>query len=68
MCKRKLLLLSLLLPLFFTGCWDKKDPEDRAFILTLGVDDAASGCRFTFAPANTGEGETKTYTDRKSVV
>ncbi len=62
MRKRKLLLLSLLPPLFFTGCWDKKDPEDRAFILTLGVDDAASGCRFTFAPANTGEGETKTYT------
>ena len=21
---------------FLTGCWDKKDPEDRAFIITLG--------------------------------
>ena len=61
MCKRKFLLLFLL-PLFLTGCWDKKDPEDRAFILTLGVDDAPAGCRFTFAPANTGEGEARTYT------
>lgn len=62
MYKGKLLLLSLLPPLFLTGCWDKKDPEDRAFILTLGVDPSAEGCRFTFAPANTGEGEARTYT------
>ena len=62
MRKRKLFLVSLFPLLFFTGCWDKKDPEDRAFIMTLGVDDAVSGCRFTFAPANTGEGEAKTYT------
>ena len=61
MCKRKLLLLFLLPPFFLTGCWDKKDPEDRAFIMTLGVDDAANGCRFTFAPANTGGGEAQTY-------
>lgn len=60
MYKGKLLLLSLL-PLFLTGCWDKKDPEDRAFIMTLGVDDSDKGCRFTFAPANTGEGEAHTY-------
>ena len=60
MYKGKLLLLSLL-PLFLTGCWDKKDPEDRAFIMTLGVDDSDKGCRFTFAPANTGEGEARTY-------
>lgn len=62
MRKRNLLLLFLLPPLFLTGCWDKKDPEDRAFILTLGVDDAPAGCRFTFAPANTGDGEAQTYT------
>lgn len=61
MRKRNLLLLFLL-PLFLTGCWDKKDPENRAFILTLGVDDGPKGCRFTFAPANTGEGEARTYT------
>ena len=55
-------LLWLLLPsLLLTGCWDKKDPEDRAFIMTLGVDAAPAGCRFTFAPANTGEGEARTY-------
>ncbi len=29
MYKGKLLLLSLLPPLFLTGCWDKKDPEDK---------------------------------------
>ena len=61
MCKGKMLLLFLLPPLFLTGCWDKKDPEDRAFIMTLGVDDAAEGCKFTFAPANTGDGEAQTY-------
>ena len=61
MYKRKLLLLSLLPPLFLTGCWDKKDPEDRAFIMTLGVDASSEGCSFTFAPANTGEGEARTY-------
>lgn len=62
MYKRRIFLLFLLPPLFLTGCWDKKDPEDRAFIMTLGVDDGRSGCRLTFAPANTGEGEPKTYT------
>ena len=62
MHRRRLLLLFLLPPLFLTGCWDKKDPEDRAFVMTLGVDDSPTGCRFTFAPANTGEGEMKTYT------
>ena len=59
--RRKKLFLCLLLPLFLTGCWDKRDPEDRAFIMTLGVDDAADGCTFSFAPANTGEGEARTY-------
>ena len=59
MRKRKLLLLFLLPPLFLTGCWDKKDPEDRTFILALGIDKGEDGCRFTFAPADieTGEGE-----------
>jgi len=61
MPKRKLFLLCLLPPLFLTGCWDKKDPEDRAYIMTLGVDDAAAGCLFTFAPAKTGDGEAQTY-------
>ena len=62
MYRRRLFLLFLLIPLFLTGCWDKKDPEDRAFVMTLGVEDSPTGCRFTFAPANTGEGEMRTYT------
>lgn len=49
---KKWALLTFLLPLFLTGCWDKKDPEDRAFIITLGADATKEGCRFTFAPAN----------------
>ncbi len=60
MRKRKFLLLFCL-PLFLTGCWDKKDPEDRAFIMTLGVDAAPVGCSFTFAPANIGDGEGEIY-------
>ena len=62
MKKSKVLLLALLPPLFLTGCWDKKDPEDRAFIISLGVDSSPRGCTFTFAPANIGEVEGKTYT------
>lgn len=54
-------LLFLLPPLFLTGCWDKKDPEDRAFIITLGVDAGAEGYAFTFAPANIETGEAETY-------
>lgn len=62
MCKKKLLLLALLPPIFLTGCWDKKDPEDRAFIITLGADSTDKGCSFTFAPANIETGEAETYT------
>ena len=62
MRKYRILLLALLPPLFLTGCWDKKDPEDRVFIISMGVDNAAEGCRFTFAPANIETGEAETYT------
>lgn len=55
-------LLFLLPPLFFTGCWDAKDPENRSFISILGVDDAAEGCTFTFAPANIENGEAEIVT------
>ncbi|MBO5329182.1 MAG: hypothetical protein J6A71_01505, partial [Anaerotignum sp.] len=68
MRKWKLLLLFLLPPFFLTGCWDKKDPEDRAFIMTLGVDDAAEGCSFTFAPANTGGGEDQIYSAKSETL
>ena len=47
---KKFVLLALAVPFFLTGCWDKKDPEDRAFIITLGVDAAENGCHFTFMP------------------
>ncbi|MBQ2879865.1 MAG: hypothetical protein IJE27_04140, partial [Anaerotignum sp.] len=60
MRKRKYLLL-LLLPFFLTGCWDQKDPEDRTFILALGVDRGEEGCQFTFAPADIETGEAETY-------
>ena len=40
---KKFVLLALAVPFFLTGCWDKKDPEDRAFIITLGVDAAENG-------------------------
>lgn len=62
MSKRKLLVLFLLPPLLLTGCWDKKDPEDRVFIISLGVDDTPAGYRFTFAPADIESGEAEAYT------
>lgn len=62
MCKRKWIVLLLLPPLFLTGCWDKKDPEDRTFILALGVDKGEAGVRFTFAPADIETGEAEVFT------
>lgn len=62
MRNKKLFLLTLLPMLLLTGCWDKKDPEDRAFIITLGADSSGTGCSFTFAPANIETGEAETYT------
>lgn len=59
---RKRLVLLALLPLFLTGCWDRKDPEDRAFIITLGVDKSGDACKFSFAPANIETGEAEVYT------
>ncbi len=50
--RRRGLLLGLLLPFFLTGCWDQKDPEDREYIITLGIDRAETGSRFSFAQAN----------------
>ena len=58
---RKWFILFLLPPLFLTGCWDKKDPEDRTFIISLGVDDTSEGYRFTFAPADIEKGEAEAY-------
>lgn len=58
---KKFVLLALAVPFFLTGCWDKKDPEDRAFIITLGADAAENGCHFTFAPANIETGEAEIY-------
>lgn len=31
-------LLITLMPLIITGCWDKRELEDQAFILTIGID------------------------------
>ena len=53
--------ICLLSAFLLTGCWDRKDPEDRAFVITVGADAAEDGYRFTFAPAGTGEGEAEPY-------
>lgn len=53
--------ICLLSAFLLTGCWDRKDPEDRAFVITAGADAAEAGYRFTFAPAGTGEGEAEAY-------
>lgn len=51
----KIALLFFFSAFLLTGCWDRKDPEDRAFLITIGADAAETGYRFTFAPAG-GEG------------
>ena len=60
MRKKKWILLALI-PLFLTGCWDKKDPEDRVFIISLGVGDGEEGYVFSFAPADIETGEAEVY-------
>lgn len=56
-------LLLIGLPLFFaTGCWDRRDPEDREYVITMGIDKAEKGYSFTFAPAKTREKEPKLIT------
>lgn len=59
--RKKIALLLLLLPFCLAGCWDGKDPEDRSYIITLGVDRTEDGMLFTFAPAKTTDAETKVY-------
>lgn len=61
MKKRKVVALVLAASFLLTGCWDRKDPEDRAFIITIGADAADAGYRFTFAPAGTDGEETEPY-------
>lgn len=58
MNKFKLYKLFLLLPMFLlTGCWDSKDPENKAYIITMAIDlndDYENGIyNFSFAPAKT---------------
>ncbi|WMI81247.1 Ger(x)C family spore germination protein [Anaerotignum sp. MB30-C6] len=49
-----------ILPLFIaTGCWDKRDPEDREYMITMGVDKKDDGYTVAFAPAKTEEKEPK---------
>lgn len=46
------------LPLFVTtGCWDKRDPEDREYMITMGIDKKEEGYIVSFAPAKTEEKE-----------
>ncbi len=55
MNKWKWIFLTVL-PLFITtGCWDKRDPEDREYMITMGVDKGEKGYTITFAPAKTEE-------------
>lgn len=51
--------LIALLPLLLTGCWDGRDPEDRAYVITMGIDKGEDGLLVTFAPAKTTEGNSQ---------
>lgn len=61
MKKRMIAAVVLASSFLLTGCWDRKDPEDRAFIITIGVDAADFGYRFTFAPTGTDGDEAEAY-------
>lgn len=61
MRKWKIAALFVASSFLLAGCWDRKDPEDRAFMITIGADAADAGYRFTFAPAGTGDGEAEPY-------
>lgn len=57
MAKIRLCFLILCL-CFLSGCWDSRDPEDRAYVITLGIEKGEQGLLFTFAPGSSaGEGE-----------
>lgn len=58
MRKLKFALIALL-PLVLAGCWDGKDPEDRAYVITMGIDRQEDGLLVTFAPAKTREGNAR---------
>lgn len=46
--------LAIVLPIFLTGCWDSQNPENLAYIITMGVDIGDSQkYDFSFAPAKT---------------
>ncbi len=59
--RKNFVLLLLILPFCLTGCWDGKDPEDRSYVITLGVDRTENGMLFTFAPAKTTQAEATVY-------
>ncbi len=42
--------LVLICSLFITGCWDQKELQDRAFIMTVGIDVADEGLGATGSP------------------
>jgi len=53
-------IIVTILPLFITtGCWDKRDPEDREYMITMGVDKGEEGYIISFAPAKTDEKDPK---------
>lgn len=57
MAKIRLCFLAICL-CFLSGCWDGRDPEDRAYVITLGIEKGEEGLLFTFAPGSSaGEGE-----------
>lgn len=51
---RNIVFLCLLI-LGLTGCGGGRDPEDRAYIITMGIDKTENGILFSFAPAKTTE-------------
>ena len=55
------IILMTMLPLFLGGCWDSRDPEDREYIITLGIDMTENTCIYSFVPAKTTPKESSVF-------
>lgn len=72
--------IVLILPVFLTGCWDSQNPENRGYIITMGIDvhesngesdgesNGENAYNFSFAPAKTQTNEPELLTSTGNTI